>query len=134
MLALRTRIFHSSLLELARRDPLSRLVNAPPPWVVIRDHQECLVEGILDTCWHYGVLQYRVSWALHHERTWEPWYHVDSVHLPGFHAPIPRKPGPMPPDTRAPPGLDLDALSLAGARHSERGHCHGGGPAAHVTP
>lgn len=110
---LRTRVFHSSLLELARQDPLPGQVNAPPPPVVIRDHQELLVEDILDSRWHYGVLQYRIGWVGHHERTWEPRYHIaDNVFLPGFHTRYPRKPRPMPPDAQPPPGLDLDMLEL----------------------
>ena len=110
---LQTRVFHSSLLELARQDPLPGQVNAPPPQVVIRDHQEWLVEDILDFRWHYGVLQYCVGWTGHRERTWGPWYHVkDYVFLPRFHARYPRKPGPMPPDAQPPLGLDLEALEL----------------------
>jgi hypothetical protein len=110
---LRTRVFHSSLLELARRDPLPGQANAPPPPVVVRDHEEWLVDGILDSRWHRDTLQYRVSWTGHPDRTWEPWYHVrDNVLLPGYHARYPRRPGPMPPDARPPPGFELDGLTL----------------------
>ena len=45
---LKTSVFHSSLLELARQDPLPGQKNAPPPPVIVRDHEEWLVEGILD--------------------------------------------------------------------------------------
>ena len=45
----RTRVFHNSLLGLARQDPRLGQANAPPPPFVIRDHQEWLVEDILDS-------------------------------------------------------------------------------------
>ena len=65
---LRTRVFHAALLELARTDPLPGQVNPPAPPVIVRGHQEWLVEDILDFRWHRGTLQYRVQWQGHHER------------------------------------------------------------------
>ena len=62
---LRTRVFHTALLELSRMDPLPGLINPPPPPVIIRGHEEWFVEKILDSRWHRGVLQYRVRWRGH---------------------------------------------------------------------
>lgn len=45
---LRTRVSHTSLLELARRDPQPGQANAPLPPVVVRDHEEWLV-------WNGGI-------------------------------------------------------------------------------
>ena len=53
---LRTRVFHSSLLELAQTDPLPGQHNAPPPPVVVRDYEEWLVESVVNSRWHYGTL------------------------------------------------------------------------------
>ena len=116
---LRTRVFHTALLELAQMDPLPGQINPPPPPVIIRGHEEWFVEEILDSRWHCGVLQYRVSWRGHAERTWEPWYHVrDLIQLPVFHNRYPRKLGPMPEDAVPPraAGMDLDTLSFAASQ------------------
>lgn len=87
------------------------------PPVVIRDHQEWLLEDLLGSWWHYRILQYRVSWVRHYERTWEQWYHMRNyIYLPGSHGRYPRNPGLLRPDTRAPLGLELDAFSLLDAR------------------
>ena len=105
---LSTRVFHTSLLELARRDPLPGQQNSPPPPVIVRDHQEWMVQEIVDSRWHYGTLQYRVRWLGYDQLTWEPWYHVHGlVQLPTFHTRYPRKPGPMPEDAEGPPGMGL---------------------------
>ena len=67
------------------------------------------MEEILDSRWHRGTLQYRVSWRGHPGRTWEPWYHVcDVIQLPVFYNRCPRKPGPIPEDATQPAGFDLD--------------------------
>ena len=107
-------------------DPLPGQINPPPPPVIIRGHEEWVVEQILDSRWHRATPQYRVSWRGHPERRWEPWYHVrDLIQLPVFHNRYPRKPGPMPEDAIPPVGLGLDALSFAGAQRLEGGYCHG---------
>src|SRR6266705_29238 len=100
---LRTRVFHTALLDVLRADSLPGQINPPAPPVIVRGDQEWFVEEILDSRWHRGTLQYRVKWQGHHERTWEPWYHVkDLIQLPAFHARYPRKPGPMPADAIPP--------------------------------
>ena len=127
---LRTPVFHTALLELARMDSLPGQINPPPQLVIVRGHKEWFVEEILDSRWHRGVLQSRDRWCGHAERTWEPWYHVrDLIQLPVFHNRYPRKPGPMPEDAVPPraAGMDLDTLSLAGAQQLEGGYCHGSG-------
>ena len=124
---LRTRVFHTALLELAWMDPLPGQINTLPPPVIIRGHEEWFVEEILDSCWHRGVLQYCVRWRGHAERTWEPWYHVkDLIQVPVFQNRYPRKLGLMPKDAVPPQTtrMDLDALSLAGAQQLEGGYCH----------
>lgn len=126
---LHTRVFHSSLLELARQDSLLGGIKAPSPPALIRDHQKWLVEGTLDSRWHYGALRFRASW-------WDITRGLGitsattSIHLPGCHARYPHKPGPMTPDARPLPGLDLDDLGLAEPR---RGLAVRGGDSATVT-
>ena len=128
---LKTRLFHSSLLELAHKDPLPGQRNAPSPPIIVSNHEEWLVDDIVDSRWHYGKLQYRVRWVGHAELTWEPWHHIrDNLHLPGFHARYPRKPSPMPDNAQPPPDHDLDVLQFGPDQASqelsasEGGCCH----------
>ena len=55
---LRTRVFHSFLLKLAWTNHLPCQRNVPPPPVIVRDHEEWLVDSVVDSRWHYGTLQY----------------------------------------------------------------------------
>ena len=87
---LSTRVFHVSLVEPARNDPLPGQINPPPPPVIVGDHEEWEVEAIVDSRIHYHTLQYHIKWRGYDDLTWEPWYHLmDNSLLAPYHQQYP---------------------------------------------
>ena len=84
------RVFHVSLLQPVRNDPLPGQINPPPPLVIMGDHEEWEVEAIIDSRIHYHTLQYRVKWWGYDDLTREPWYHLrDNSQLAPCHQQYP---------------------------------------------
>ena len=102
-----TKVFHLSLLEPSRNDPLPGQINPPPPPVAVGDHEEWEVEKIVDSRMHYRTLHYRVKWRGYDDLIWEPWYHVwNNAQLAPYHERYPQRPGPMPGNALPPPGYE----------------------------
>ena len=104
---LSTRVFHVSLLEPARNDPLPEQINPPPPPVIVGDHEEWKLEAIVDSRIHYHTLQYRVKWQRYDDLTWETWYHLrDNLQLAPYHQQYPERPEPVADNGQPPLGYD----------------------------
>jgi hypothetical protein len=112
-------VFHTSLLRPDPDDPLpGQRIDPPPPIKVANEpgegegfHDEWNVEGVLDSRWHYGHLEYKIKWE---GFPIEPrkWYRATLFqHLPAitsrFHEAHPEKPKPRPEGLRITQG-ELD--------------------------
>jgi hypothetical protein len=101
-------VFHTSLLRSDPNDPLPGQNTEPPPPIQVANgpgekdgvHEEWNVEGVLDSRWHYGHLEYKIKWE---GFPIEPrkWYRATLFdHLPDitsqFHDAYPDKPKPRP--------------------------------------
>ena len=64
-------VFHVSLLEPVATDPYPGQVNPPPPPIRIDDHDEYIVEAILDVK-EKGPLEYLVKWLGWDNPSWQP--------------------------------------------------------------
>ena len=65
-------VFHVSLLEPLQANTIEGRTAPPPPPIEVEGEIEYEVESILDSRFHYGKLQYLVSWLGYNEQTWEP--------------------------------------------------------------
>lgn len=67
-------VFHTNLLEPYKEDPIEGRTPVPPPPVIIDEHQEYVVEEIIDSRIYRNALQYLVHWKGYTsmDRTWEP--------------------------------------------------------------
>jgi hypothetical protein len=89
-------VFHVSLLEPARTNPIPGHRQEPPPPVIVKNHKEWEVEEISDSRFHRGGLQYLVKWRGYDQRDWEPPEHLANARslINNFHAAYPNKPRP----------------------------------------
>ena len=67
-------VFHVSLLTPKSSDIFPQQVVVPPNPVHVNDHDEFIVESILDTRTRRGQVEYLVHWEGYSpaDRTWEP--------------------------------------------------------------
>jgi transposase InsO family protein len=90
--------FHVSLLEPYHKSTIPNRRVPPPPPVLIDDHQEYEVEGVLDSRFYHRRLQYLVSWKGlgPADNTWEPAAHLRNAPdaVTDFHRQYPNKPKP----------------------------------------
>ena len=92
-------VFHVSLLEPARDDPLPGQIQPPPPPVVVEGEDEYEVEEVLDARIRRGVLQYLIKWTGYDRPDWEPAKQVNGLAaIDEFHRRYPDKPEPLPED------------------------------------
>ncbi len=63
--------FHTSLLRLATTNSLIEKMQSSSSSIVINEEEEYKVNDILDNCYHYDKLQYRMIWIDHlSNKTW----------------------------------------------------------------
>ena len=92
-------VFYALLLRL---DPDNLLPNQIAPVllpVIVNNEEAWQVEKVLDSCYHYGRLSYRVAWGGHlPDPTWYPAENFDDAAelIQEFHTAYPRKPKPRP--------------------------------------
>ncbi|SLM39814.1 Chromo domain-like [Lasallia pustulata] len=92
-------VFHSNLLRKDPGDPLPGQIQELPGPIVTADGEEWDLADILNSCWHYGRLQYRCAWVDEKTRDLE-WYYADGGEfdnsqdiIKDFHDRYPRKAG-----------------------------------------
>jgi hypothetical protein len=68
--------FHISLLILTFTDSLTDQIQFSSSSVIINEEKKYEVDDILNNCYHYNKLQYKVSWINH--LTNEVWYSVEN--------------------------------------------------------
>lgn len=92
-------VFHPSLLSKASADPLPGQENEPSPPIVVDQHEEWFLDGIIDSRYHYNRLQYKVKWEGFDEDI--TWYNADGEEfanaqeaIQDFHAAYPQAAGP----------------------------------------
>jgi RNase H-like domain found in reverse transcriptase/Reverse transcriptase (RNA-dependent DNA polymerase)/Integrase zinc binding domain/Chromo (CHRromatin Organisation MOdifier) domain/Retroviral aspartyl protease len=92
-------VFHVSLLERRRPDPIPGRAPSNPGPLVVAGEDEFEVESVLDSKLERGKLFYFVHWKDYpiSARTWEPVEFVQNSPqlLSKFHRTHPRKPGPL---------------------------------------
>ena len=90
-------VFHVSLLEKTKINQWSSRVRPKPPPILVEDHEEYLVQEVLDSRLNRNRLQYLIDWEGYppSERCW---VNATDVHAPAkvkqFHQRYPLKPHP----------------------------------------
>jgi hypothetical protein len=93
-------VFHISLLEPAEPDsePIPGHIQPPPLPVIIDNKDEWELEEVVDSCHHWGQLQYRVKWTGFHDqdKAWYPAMNFENSQdtVQQFHMRYPQKPAP----------------------------------------
>ena len=88
-------VFHVSLMDPVREDPLPGQAITPPPPVIVDGDTEYEVEEVLDSKLERRRLWYLVKWTGYDQPTWEPCEYLDEVAaVDTFHNRFPNKPGP----------------------------------------
>ena len=93
-------VFHATLLEPHKGDPIPGRVQPPPPPIEVEGEEEYEVEKILDSRWieNGSRFQYRVKWVGYpsSENSWEPPEFVtnSSEEVTAYHTRYPSKPRP----------------------------------------
>ncbi|KAH8145396.1 uncharacterized protein LAJ45_10679 [Morchella importuna] len=64
-------VFHVSLLEPARTQPLPGHIQPPPPPVIVEGEEEFEVQEVLDSRIRHRQLQYLVKWTGYEQPAWE---------------------------------------------------------------
>ncbi|KAH0604569.1 uncharacterized protein H6S33_006946 [Morchella sextelata] len=95
-------VFHVSLLEPARTQPLPGHIQPPPPPVVVEGEEEFEVQEVLDSRIRHRQLQYLVKWTGYEQPTWEPARNLNAElgSLQCFHSLYPTKPALVPKRTQ----------------------------------
>jgi hypothetical protein len=90
-------VFHISLLEPVRGDPLPGQYLPPPEPVIVDGESEYEVEEVVDSYVFWWQLQYLIKWCGWDDLTWERVTKVNKLKaIDDFHAQHPNKPGPLP--------------------------------------
>jgi transposase InsO family protein len=92
-------VFHVSLLEPVRGDPMPGQQLPPPEPVIIDREPEYEVEDVIDSRIFRRRLQYLIKWRGWNDLTWEQATEVNKLKaIDDFHAQHPNKPSPLPED------------------------------------
>jgi hypothetical protein len=92
-------VFHVSLLEPTRWDPLSGQYLPPPEPVIVDGESQYEVEEVVDSRVFRRQLQYLIKWRGWDDLTWEQATEVNKLKaIDVFHAQHPNKPCPLPED------------------------------------
>jgi hypothetical protein len=92
-------VFHVSLLEPVRGDPMPGQRLPPPEPVIIDREPEYEVEDVVNSRIFRRRLQYLIKWRGWDVLTWEQATEVNKLKaIDDFHAQHPNKPGPLPED------------------------------------
>jgi hypothetical protein len=90
-------VFHVSLLEPVRGDPVPGQRLPPPEPIIIDREPKYEVEDVIDSRIFRRQLQYLIKWLRDNVLTWEPTTEVNELQvIDEFHARHPDKPGPLP--------------------------------------
>jgi hypothetical protein len=93
-------VFHVSLLEPTRGDPMpGQQIPLPEPVIIDRE-PEYEVEDVVDSYIFHRRLQYLIKWRGWDALTWEQATKVNKLQaIDDFYARYPNKPGPLPEDS-----------------------------------